>query len=73
MKVKAIRSFVDKYTMQDIDKGKELEISKERFLELTEGPRGIFVEEIKEEVVEEVVEEIKEEPKKKPTKSTTKK
>lgn len=69
MKVKAIRSFVDKYTMQDIDKGKELEISKERFLELTEGPRGIFVEEIKEEVVE----EIKEEPKKKPTKSTTKK
>ena len=43
--------------MQDIDKGKELEVSKERFLELTEGPRGIFVEEIK----------------KKPTKSTAKK
>ena len=43
--------------MKDVDKGKEFEISKERFLELTEGPRGVFVEEIK----------------KKPTKSTAKK
>ena len=37
--------------MKDINKGKEVEISKERFLELTEGPRGIFVEEIKEKKV----------------------
>ena len=49
MKVKAIRSFIDKYTMKDIDKGTEFEVTKERFLELTEGPRGIFVEEVKEE------------------------
>lgn len=49
MKVRAIRSFVDKNTMKDIDKGTEFEVTKERFLELTEGPRGIFVEEIKEE------------------------
>ena len=49
MKAKVIRSFIDKYTKQDIDKDSEIEISKERFLELTEGPRGIFVEEIKEE------------------------
>lgn len=48
MKAKVIRSFIDKYTMQDIDKGMEIEITEERFLELTEGPRGIFVEEIKE-------------------------
>lgn len=49
MKVRAIRSFVDKNTMKDVDKGTEFEVTKERFLELTEGPRGVFVEEIKEE------------------------
>lgn len=49
MKVRAIRSFIDKHTMKDVDKGTEFEVTKERFLELTEGPRGIFVEEIKEE------------------------
>lgn len=47
MKVKVIRSFIDKNTKEDIDKDSEIEISKERFLELTEGPRGVFVEEIK--------------------------
>lgn len=47
MKVKVIRSFINKYTKKDVDKGTELEISKDRFLELTEGPKGVFVEEIK--------------------------
>jgi len=50
MKVKVIRSFIDKNTLASIELGCKLEISKERFLELTEGPRGIFVEEIKKEV-----------------------
>lgn len=49
MKVRVIRSYVDKNTMKDVDKGTEFEVTKERFLELTEGPRGVFVEEIKEE------------------------
>lgn len=46
MKVKVIRSFIDKNTMKDIDKDTELEITEERFSELTAGPRGIFVEKI---------------------------
>lgn len=33
--------------MQDIPKDAILEITKERFSELTTGPRGVFVEEIK--------------------------
>lgn len=49
MKAKAIRSFIDKYTMKSIKEGEEIEITEERFSELTTGPRGIFVEEIKEE------------------------
>lgn len=48
MKVGATRSFVDKYSMKSIPKGTEFEVTKERFSELTAGPRGIFVEEIKE-------------------------
>lgn len=47
MKARVIRSFIDKYSLESIDQGKEIEISKERFSELTTGPRGIFVEEIK--------------------------
>lgn len=47
MKVKVIKAFTDKNTLESIELGCILEISKERFLELTEGPRGIFVEEIK--------------------------
>lgn len=46
MKVKVTRTFVDKYTLKDIPKGETLDITKERFLELTEGPLGVFVEEI---------------------------
>lgn len=47
MKVRVIKPYTDKYTLQDIPKDMEIEISKERFSELTTGPRGIFVEEIK--------------------------
>ncbi|MDY0235067.1 MAG: hypothetical protein RBR71_03525 [Gudongella sp.] len=50
MKVKVIEAFTDRYTLKAIESGSELEVSKERFLELTEGPRGVFVEEIKKEV-----------------------
>jgi LAS superfamily LD-carboxypeptidase LdcB len=49
MEVRAIRSFVDKYSMKSIPKGKEIEVTEERFSELTAGPRGVFVEEIKED------------------------
>lgn len=48
MKVKVVKIYLDKYT-RNLHRPNEIqEISKERFLELTEGPRGIFVEEIKE-------------------------
>lgn len=47
MKVRVIKSFTDKYSMKSIEKDTEIEISKERFSELTTGPLGIFVEEIK--------------------------
>lgn len=50
MKVRAIRSFIDKYSIKSISKGKIIEITEERFSELTAGPRGVFVEEIKEEL-----------------------
>lgn len=49
MKVRAIRSFVDKYSMKSIPKGKEIEVTEERFSELTAGPRGVFVEKIQED------------------------
>lgn len=47
MKAKAIRSFVDKYTKISIKLDEVIEVSEERFKELTEGPRGVFVEEVK--------------------------
>ncbi|MDF2881680.1 MAG: hypothetical protein K0R54_2237 [Clostridiaceae bacterium] len=47
MKIRVIRSFVDKYSMKSKPKGTEFEVTEERFSELTAGPRGIFVEEIK--------------------------
>ena len=49
MKVRVIRSFIDKYSMEDIDKDVEIEITEERFGELTTGPLGVFVNEIKKE------------------------
>lgn len=56
MKAKVIRPYVDKYSMEDVEKGTEFEITEERFSELTAGPLGIFVEEIKEEPLKELVE-----------------
>lgn len=49
MKVRAIKPYTDKYTLQNIPADTEMEVSDERFSELTTGPRGVFVEEIKEE------------------------
>lgn len=46
MRVKVIRPFTDKYTVKSIKKDTVIEVSDERFLELTKGPLGIFVEEI---------------------------
>jgi len=61
MKARVVRSFTDKYSMNSIAAGTEIEISQERFSELTAGPRGVFVEELKEELKEEPKEEPKEE------------
>lgn len=47
MKVRVIKSFRDKDTKEAIRKGREIEISEERFGELTAGPLGAFVEEIR--------------------------
>lgn len=47
MKARVIKTFTDKYSFEKITKGAEIEISKERFGELTAGPRSAFVEEIK--------------------------
>lgn len=47
MKAIVTRSYVDKYSMQSMPKGAILEVSEERFRELTTGPLGVFVEEIK--------------------------
>lgn len=46
MKVIAIRSFIDKNTMKDVDKGTIFEVTEKRFSELTTGPRGVFVEKV---------------------------
>lgn len=48
MKARVVKSFTDKYSMKSIETGTEIEISAARFGELTTGPCGIFVEEIKE-------------------------
>lgn len=47
MKIRVIKPFTDKYSMASIAAGSEIEISQERFSELTTGPRGVFVEKIK--------------------------
>lgn len=49
MKVKVIRSFTDKYTKESITSGTEIEVTDERFSELTTGPKGVFVETVNEE------------------------
>ena len=49
MKVKVIRSFTDKNTLKSVEEGAIIEVTKERFGELTSTARGIFVEEAKKE------------------------
>lgn len=51
MKVKVVKSFRDKLTREAIRAGREIELTEERFSELTAGPL-VFVEEIVEEVKE---------------------
>ncbi len=48
MKVRVIKAFRDKDTKSILKSGQVIEVTEERFSELT-GPQGIFVEEIKEE------------------------
>lgn len=50
MEVKVIKAFRDKHTKNIHKVDDKLTISKKRFSELTTGPLGVFVEEIKEEV-----------------------
>jgi len=52
MKARVIKSFTDKYTFESIASGVVIEISNERFSELTTGPRGVFVEKIEEKPIE---------------------
>lgn len=63
MKVKVIKSYIDKRTRTLHKVGEVLTITKERFEELTSTSRGIFVEEII----------VKEEKPKVPKESTVKK
>lgn len=53
MKARVIKQFTDKYSRESISCGAEIEVSQERFIELTDGPRGIFVEEIAEDPITE--------------------
>lgn len=48
MKVKVIKAFRDINTKSIFKEGTALEVTKERFSELTAGPLGVFVEEIEE-------------------------
>lgn len=46
MKVRVIKTFTDRYSVQSIKKGTMMKITEERFGELTAGPLGIFVEKL---------------------------
>lgn len=50
MKVRVIKPFRDKYTKVIYQKGKEIEVTKERFEEINSAALGPFVEEIKPEI-----------------------
>lgn len=52
MKAKVIKAFKDKKTRSILRVGQEIEITEERFSELTAGPLGIFIEEVAEEIKE---------------------
>ena len=64
MKVKVIKSFRDKNTGSILRKGLIIDVTEERFSELT-GPHGVFVELVREELQlqDETKEETKEEAK----------
>lgn len=70
MRARVIKSFTDRYSLETIEIDREIEISEARFSELTTGPRGVFVEEIKEPVKEQVKEPVTEQTKKPTRKST---
>ena len=54
MKVKVLKDFIDKYDeAKKYQKDDEIEVTKKRFKELEENPKGPYVEEIKEEKQEE--------------------
>lgn len=44
MRVKVLRTFVDKHTGKLHKKGKEMEVSKERFEEINSTAHGVLVE-----------------------------
>ncbi len=52
MKVRVIKDFRDRNTKSTLRCGQTIEVTEERFGELTAGPFGVFVEEIEEEVSE---------------------
>ncbi|HQA58950.1 MAG TPA: hypothetical protein PK033_13880 [Acetivibrio sp.] len=72
MKVKVIKTFRDKYTKVVYQKGQEIDLTKERYEELTSAALGPFVEEINTDVAEKV-DESKSEQKKPTKKKSTKK
>lgn len=70
MKVKVIKTFRDKYTKVVYQKGQEIDLTKERYEELTSAALGPFVREID---VPENANEGKAKQKKPTSKKTTKK
>lgn len=53
MKVKVIRKFKDKQSKKVREVGETIEVTRERYGELTTSPFGVFVEEVKREAIEE--------------------
>ncbi|MBU5293120.1 hypothetical protein KQH90_03595 [Anaerosalibacter bizertensis] len=49
MKVKVLKTFIDKHTKERHEKGKEMIINKERYEEILSSPHEGLIEEIKEE------------------------
>ncbi len=54
MKVKVLKMYKDKHTKILHKENEEIEITEERYKELTASPLGVFVKEIKEEVKKEL-------------------
>lgn len=49
MKVKVLKTFIDKHTKERHKKGKEMVINRERYEEILSSPHEGLIEEIKEE------------------------